>query len=67
MTLYELVKLAHDNKLINDEQLLELVEELDEIVKNETELSALKYAGVDNWEGYDVAMNMIDEWDKENE
>jgi hypothetical protein len=30
-------------------------------------LSALESAGVDNWEGIEEAMNIRDQWDKENE
>lgn len=33
--------------------------EYDELVKNSNELNALESCGVDNWDGYDIAMEMI--------
>lgn len=38
---------------------VELVKELDRLRKREEILSALEGAGVDNWEGYDFAMEML--------
>jgi len=40
-------------------------ERLEELLKAEQKLCALEGAGVDNWDGYDVAMDMIAEWDGE--
>ena len=34
----------------------------DELMKNDLKLSALDAAGVDNWNGYDDAMDIFREW-----
>ena len=28
-------------------------------------LKALRAAGVDNWDGYDIAIDLVDEWNEE--
>ncbi len=30
-------------------------------------LDALRAAGVDNWDGYDYAQELLEEWEKEND
>jgi hypothetical protein len=34
----------------------------DELVKDQLKLRALEASGVDNWEGYDNAMDLLQEW-----
>jgi hypothetical protein len=34
----------------------------DELMRNDLKLSALDAAGVDNWNGYDDAMDIFREW-----
>lgn len=36
-------------------------EEYDRLVENQRLLDALRSAGVDNWEGYDIARESLDE------
>jgi hypothetical protein len=38
--------------------------EYDELIKDRNKLSALKSAGVDNWEGYDTALDILEEMEK---
>jgi hypothetical protein len=42
-------------------------EEYDQLCKESDWLSWLEAAGVDNWEGFDEARNMRDEWKAEND
>lgn len=35
--------------------------EYDELIESQKLLQALQSAGVDNWEGYDIAMESLDE------
>lgn len=41
--------------------------EYDKLSEDSRFLCALQNAGVDNWDGYEVAQEMIEEWDKEDE
>jgi hypothetical protein len=41
-------------------------EEYDQLLKDSRWLRALEAAGVDNWEGYDIAVDYFDEWNKES-
>ena len=41
-------------------------EEYQELLENSQFLSALQAAGVDNWDGYEHAQDIVDEWDKES-
>ena len=36
------------------------------LLEAERFLDALNAAGVDNWEGYDIAQDMLEEWDAES-
>lgn len=38
---------------------------LDELEERDIWLSALENAGVDNWEGYEYAQELMEEWDNE--
>ena len=40
---------------------------LDEMAEDSRFLCALRNAGVDNWQGYEEAQAMIEEWDAEDE
>jgi hypothetical protein len=40
---------------------------LQELLKAEAKLIALEAAGVDNWEGYDEAMEILEEMENEEE
>lgn len=42
-------------------------EEYEELLDDSQLLDALREAGVDNWDGYDEAMEMLDEWNNESE
>ena len=55
------VRFVPDFKL-SDYDELTLVEkfELDELIRDSKVLSALRNAGVDNWEGYDMAIDRMD-------
>ena len=37
--------------------------EYDELHEASDKLNALEQAGVDNWEGYGVAMDLLEEWE----
>lgn len=37
-------------------------DEYNQLLNRDQELCALEAAGVDNWEGYDEAMNILKEW-----
>lgn len=41
--------------------------DIEELEENSQILSALQAAGVDNWEGFDIAMDMLEEWNNEDE
>ncbi len=38
-------------------------QEIERLKEREAELNALEAAGVDNWEGYDSAMEMLRAWE----
>jgi len=38
-------------------------EQYNELITDQQFLEALRAAGVDNWDGYDYAVEMINEWD----
>lgn len=42
------------------EEILITLLEYEQLVRNSRKLSALENAGVDNWEGYDQAMEMLE-------
>ena len=42
-------------------------EEYERLLKEEQYLSALRFAGVDNWQGIDCAHELLREWEGENE
>jgi len=41
-------------------------EEYDALLDRDQKLCALEAAGVDNWEGYEEAMNILEEWNSED-
>ena len=41
--------------------------DIEQLEEDSQTLSALQAAGVDNWEGYDIAMDMLEEWNNEDE
>jgi len=41
------------------EEIQALLDSIPELLKTEAALNALGAAGVDNWEGYDIAMDMM--------
>jgi hypothetical protein len=41
-------------------------QEYKKLIDRDLWLSALESAGVDNWEGFEEAMNIRDQWDKED-
>lgn len=44
-----------------------LIKYLEEMDYDSMVLSALQNAGVDNWEGYEYAQEILEEWENENE
>ena len=40
-------------------------EDYDELIEDQRFLRALEAAGVDNWEGYEIAQDRLEEWDNE--
>lgn len=52
----------------NDQEMITIKKSYyDELMENDLKLSALDAAGVDNWVGYDDAMDIFQEWLDENE
>ena len=43
------------------------IKEYNELVDDQIKLRALEAAGVDNWNGYDTAMDILEEWAEEDE
>mgnify|MGYP006385086585 CR=1 FL=1 len=41
-------------------------DEYNQLLNRDQELCALESAGVDNWEGYEEAMNILEEWNSED-
>ena len=41
-------------------------EEYDKLQERDSFLSALEATGVDGWEGYGIAKDMLEEWNKED-
>lgn len=39
----------------------------EELIESQRWLTALKSAGVDNWDGYDFAKEILEEWDNDDE
>lgn len=67
INLYKLIQTAIDSNLITPEQKETLIKEYGELSDAQIKLSALECAGVDNWCGYSVAMDLLQEWnDEEN-
>lgn len=42
------------------------VKKYNELIEDQVKLRALEAAGVDNWDGYDIAIDMLEEWAKED-
>ena len=42
------------------------LDEYSQLLDRDQELAALEAAGVDNWEGYEEAMNILKEWNGED-
>jgi hypothetical protein len=53
--------LEHTGGLKMDDKITISKKRYEELLKNEQWLRALEGAGVDNWEGYDIAKDMMDE------
>jgi hypothetical protein len=49
-----------------EEQITISKKEYESLLEENRFLDALRMAGVDNWEGYNEAWNIIREWDGEN-
>ena len=60
-----IVKLINNN--CKPEEAVELEEYLEELSDDSLKLNAFMDAGVDNWEWYDEAMNIYNEWKEEEE
>ena len=60
-----IVKLINNN--YRPEEAVELEEYLEELLDDSLKLDALIAAGIDNWEWYSEAMNIYNEWKKEEE
>lgn len=59
-----IIKSSNDEQLINK---LEIIKGKFEGLENrERFLCALEAAGVDNWNGYELAYEILDEWDSED-
>lgn len=58
----EAIKEKYDNEI--QEILIKHLEEMD---NDSMFLSALQNTGVDNWEGYEYAQELLEEWNDENE
>lgn len=58
-----IVKLINNN--CKPEEAVELEEYLEELSDDSLKLSALMAAGIDNWEWYDEAMRIYNEWKDE--
>ena len=58
----EAIKEKYDNEI--QEILIKYLEEMD---NDSMFLSALQNTGVDNWEGYEYAQELLEEWNDENE
>jgi hypothetical protein len=53
---------AYD-KLVKDSEYLGTLD-LDQLFEDSQFLAALHAAGVDNWDGYDEAQNIVEQWDE---
>ena len=42
------------------------MDEYSQLLDRDQKLCALEAAGVDNWAGYDEAMNILEEWNSED-
>jgi len=47
-----------------NEQITISIERYNELVDSERMLTALQNAGVDNWDGYDYAIELYQQWEK---
>lgn len=65
INLYQLIQKSFDSNLITPEQKEKLIKEYGELSDDQLKLSALECAGVDNWCGYSVAMELLQEWNEE--
>lgn len=55
------------NKMAKSQKMVTITEEeYDQLFEDSRFLEALRAAGVDNWNGYEVAQEMIEEWDAES-
>lgn len=63
ITLRTLIELALDKCLIGRVEEEKLLKELGE---DSALLSALQAAGVDSWDGYDIALDILKEWNAES-
>ena len=42
-------------------------DQYEQLLEDSSRLSALRAAGVDNWDGYDYAMEILREWEEEGD
>ena len=42
------------------------LDEYSQLLDRDQKLAALECAGVDNWEGYDEALSILEEWNSED-
>lgn len=66
ITLRTLIELALDKCLIGRVEEEKLLKELGELGEDSALLSALQAAGVDSWDGYDIALDILKEWNAES-
>lgn len=54
------------NVTADGDQITISVKEYDQLLEDSRFLCALRGAGVDNWDGYEEAQEMLEEWDAES-
>ena len=60
-------KLIEKFNTYNNETINITLEEYNKLLKDSNFLEALKCAGVDNWKGYSEAIELLEEWDEDEE
>lgn len=50
---------------MNTETITISLEEYEELVEDQEMLEALRCCGVDNWDGYSDALELLEEWNEE--
>ena len=62
---YEDLKKDSKDLIKAEQQLIKMKEEYIELSKRDQWLTALEAAGVDNWDGIDYAVEILEEWEAE--